>query len=505
MPGTQATASTRPLWRRCDDENPFAPLQHDLDVDVAIVGAGITGITLAALLKQGGRRVAVIEARDVGAGCTGHSTGHLSPLLDSGVCQVERLFGEEAAKLLARATIEAIDLVGTLVDVHRVECGYRRMPGYLFTEDESGVRELEQEMEAGVRAGLDMALVRETPLPFTVRLALRTQGGGQLDPRAYVTGMARSLAAQGVAIHPATRALDVEPGAPCRVFTERGTVRAADVVLATHSPIGVHLVQTELLPYSSYAIAAKLRGVAPPEGLFWDTADPYHYLTRHVYDDGVYLVAGGADHKTGSVEETGRHYDALEAYVRSRFPVAAITHRWSFDFFEPADQLPYVGRTPLANHVWFATGFSGDGLVLGPAAARLLADQLLGRASPYERLFDARRFKPRASAKRVFEEGLDVARHFIGDRIGNGGGAPEDLARGEGRVLVAQGERLACYRDEGGTLHAFSAVCPHMKCIVHWNGAEKSWDCPCHGSRFSALGELIAGPAQRPLTRKPID
>lgn len=491
-----------PLWRPARGIAALTPLDRDLEVDVAIVGAGITGLTTAALLHRAGRRVAVLEARHIGAGCTGHSTGHLSQLLDTRFSAIRKRFGGDAAVEVRRAVRDAIDLVGRLVDVHRVRCGYRRLPGYLFTEREADIRELEKEHEAALEAGQEAALVSQTPLPFPVRLALRLDHCGQFDPLAYVTGLADSLQQAGVTIHTGTRVEDVEGGAPCHVHTPQGTVRAGAVVLATHSPIGIHHVHFEMQACSSYAIALQLRDAKVPEGLFWDTASPYHYLTRHPRTKSEYLVIGGADHKTGAATDLASTYTALESYARARFPLGQITHRWSFDYFEPADGLPYVGRALRGEGIYLATGFTGDGLVLGPAAARVLTDHLTGREPPYGDVFESRRLELRAGGRNILEENLKVVGHFVRDRIDRPAGDPADLQPGQGSLLMVDGEKVAAYRDDAGTLHLLSPVCTHARCIVHWNQVESTWDCPCHGGRYTPLGEVISGPPMKPLGRK---
>jgi nitrite reductase/ring-hydroxylating ferredoxin subunit len=319
----------------------------------------------------------------------------------------------------------------------------------------------------------------------------------------YLTGLAGLIDGDGSVVFDRTRVVDVDGGEPCKLQTDRGTVTADDVVLATHTPIGLWLsLHPRLVPYRSYVMA--LRAVTPlPSALFWDADDPYHYIRAADSPSGQLLIIGGADHKTGHCENPSARFDDLERFARDRFEVRSIDHRWSSEFFEPSDGLPYIGRSPTSSHVFVATGFSGTGLTFGTVAAMLISDQILGRPNSWEDLFTSNRLKPLASMARTLNEAGSTLKGLVVDRVlGADGRGVDDLAPREGRVISQRGQRLAVYRDERMRLHVHSASCPHMGCIVAWNDAERTWDCPCHGSCFHATGEVVHGPATAPLTAR---
>ena len=344
-------------------------------------------------------------------------------------------------------------------------------------------------------------MLRQTPLPFPVKAALRVERQGRLHAGRYIGALARAIASPACRIFGATRVEDADDGEPCRVRTNRGTVTARDVILATHTPVGLRpSVQARLEPWRSYVIGVRLAEPFPDE-IFWDTADPYNYLRRYDDEDPTLLILGGADHHTGSRGEGEESYAQLEAYARERFAVRAIEHRWSAQLFVPADDLPYIGPELTDRHLWYATGYAGTGITFGTFAGMLLADRILGRENAAAELFDPRRINLAASAGATIKTNIKVAGHMIGDWLRRGEKLPvEDLPAGEGRLLNVDGDKVAAFRDERGALHLLSPVCPHMKCIVHWNSAEKTWDCPCHGSTFAATGEVLTGPAMQPLT-----
>jgi Rieske Fe-S protein len=326
----------------------------------------------------------------------------------------------------------------------------------------------------------------------------------EFDPLAYVHGLARGLQREGVVIHEETRVVETDTGERARLSTAAGpTITARRLVMATHTPPGFHPLQTELPPYRSYVLGFHLPDGRYPEGLFFDTAKPYHYVrTADVGDERV-LVVGGADHKTGGEAgaDDGPYREVLE-WAQSRFPGATPRYRWSAQVFEPVDGLPYIGPSPFQEGAFLATGYSGDGLLWGTAAGRILADLVQDVESPYAEVFRPSRIKPLAGGAAFLKENLDVAVRWVKDRGASDVESADDLKPGQGGLLFRAGEHLAVYRDDAGALHELSPVCPHLKCIVRWNGADRTWDCPCHGSRFAATGEFMAGPATVGLERR---
>lgn len=464
-----------------------------------MIGGGIAGLTAALLLQREGRQVVLIEARRIGAGETGNTTAHLTELLDAGYQTLESRFGRDGARAAAESSRAAIDLIEDLAG-ELGGCRFRRVPAYLVAQSDEQRRALEKELESLVRVGADAGWADRLPVPLKNAGALRIEAQAQLHPLEYLAGLAERFVSTGGKLHEQTPALDVDDGAPCRVETPSGTVTAREVLVLTNAPISSKFaLHTKLAAYRTYAVAAP----APaswPDGLFWDMQDPYHYVRSQETSDGTFVIVGGEDHKTGQKSDTAACFEALERYAREELGLAPVEHRWSGQIVEPVDGLPFIGKQPGAGHVFVATGFSGTGMTFGTLSARILSDAVLARANPWAALYDARRVKPLAQARTFVAENVDFPAHLVGDRLARGEvRSAGEIANGEGRLLRSGGEMLAVFRDEAGALHARSATCTHLGCHVRWNGGERSWDCPCHGSRFGVDGEVVNGPATKEL------
>jgi glycine/D-amino acid oxidase-like deaminating enzyme/nitrite reductase/ring-hydroxylating ferredoxin subunit len=460
---------------------------------VVVVGAGITGVTAALLLKRAGKRVVVLEKDGVGAGETGNTTAHTTVLLDTGYSALRQRFGEDGTRRAAESQQVALDTIAELVRQEGIDCDFARVPNYLYCESARDMQQIDEEIDSLKRVGFAPTRVHEVPLPFDVHGGLRIEGQAQLHALRYIDALARKVHGGAASIHTQTRVTKVEPGEPCVVHTTRGEVRARDVLYASHAPINWFKLHTKLEAYRSYVLALRVRN-PPPAGLFYDTMDPYHYLRNHPYRDGSVLIVGGADHRTGVESHTQEHHEALAQYARSRFDVTEVTHAWSGQILEPADGLPFIGKNPGDEHIYVSTGYSGTGITCGTLGAILCADAILERDNPWAELYSPSRFKPLAQLRGLVSQNADVPVHLVGDRL-KAALAHGDVPRGEGRVMRHDGHALAVYHDERGEFHLLSPVCPHMGCYVQWNDGEKSWDCPCHGSRFSATGALLNGPA----------
>jgi glycine/D-amino acid oxidase-like deaminating enzyme/nitrite reductase/ring-hydroxylating ferredoxin subunit len=498
------------VWSDTAPAAPFPALEAELAVDVAIIGGGITGITAARLLERAGKRVALLESRRIGKGESSKTTAHLTEVLDIRYGRLLSRFGEEGARLAARAQREAIARIAAFVSELGIACDLLRVPGFLYAESAGDLDLLREEERAAARAGVAAALVADVPLPFPVAGGLRFDGQGQLQPRDYLLGLAEGLAGGGSHIFEQTHVVDVEDGEPCRVVTERGVVLARDVIVAAHVPVSNRvLLHGKLAAYRTYVVGVELplAGAAGITGLFWDTAEPYHYSRGQRLGGRTYLIVGGEDHKVGESDDTTAPFHRLEDYVRQRFgtPVAPTDHRWSGQIVVSADGLPYIGKNSLSSHVFVATGYGGNGVTQGTLAGMILADEVTGKKNPFAELFDATRIKPFASARAFVRENADYPRHLLADRLPQPGpAAMREIPAGEGRVLTVRGQRLAVYRNANGELSALSPACTHLGCLVHWNTTEKSWDCPCHGSRFDPHGRILNGPAVVPLQARPL-
>lgn len=485
-----------------------APTQHprlegDTTADVAIVGAGITGVTAALLLAQRGQRVVLLEARRVGQGETGFTTAHLTEAIDTRYATLSRDFGREGARLAADASRAAIDRIEHFVLELGIDCDFRRLAGYLYTERESDLEALHAEHHAANAAGLATSMTREVPLPFPTAGAVVFPRQAELHIGMYLAGLVQAFTAAGGRVFEDTRVTSVDDGDPCTVVTESGVVRAAKVIVAANAPLNRVFLQTKLAHYRSYAIAASV-GAGPLSGLFWDTDDPYHYLrsARIPGTEASVLVVGGEDHKTGAVDDTAERYERLVRYVAKRFPLLEVGHRWSAQIVETVDGLPFIGRNSLDTRVYVATGFAGNGITFGTTAGILMTDLVLGRENAWSDLFEPTRVKPVASASAFVTNNAEVGLHMVGDWV-RGAEARDlsEIAPGDGKLVKVRGQRLAVYRAPEGELHAVTPVCPHLGCLVHFNAAERSWDCPCHGSRFDVSGAVLNGPSTKPLER----
>jgi glycine/D-amino acid oxidase-like deaminating enzyme/nitrite reductase/ring-hydroxylating ferredoxin subunit len=488
------------LWIESTPETNYPALSGTLTVDVAVLGAGIAGVTAATLLKREGKTVALIDSKRVVHGVTGHTTAKLTSGHGLIYANLAKTFGAEGARGYAESNEAAIQLVTGLAKELGIDCDLERQANFVYTEKAEEVRQIEDEFDAASRAGLSVSLVTETDLPFPVAGAIRLENQAQFHPRKYLLPLVEAVAGDGSHVFEQTRALDVEESDGCRVETDRGTVVARNVIVATHIPFldrGLFFAKEH--PQRSYAIAVPLGTTRSPEGMYINVSPPTRSIRTAPFESGRLLLLGGEGHKPGEEPETERRYRNLEELARDTFGITdPAVHRWSTQDYTTIDRLPYIGRlTRRSEHVWVATGFGKWGMSNGTLAAQILTDAILGRPNPWASLYDAKRVKPLASARKFTTENAKVATHWVRDRTTTQ--ALEALQPGEGGIVEANGRRLAAYRDTEGIVQAVSPACTHLGCYVQWNGAEKSWDCPCHGSRFGADGTVIQGPAVKDL------
>jgi glycine/D-amino acid oxidase-like deaminating enzyme/nitrite reductase/ring-hydroxylating ferredoxin subunit len=483
-----------PAWRGGAQPLSFPPLEADLHVDVCVVGAGIAGLSVAYQLACAGRSVAVLDDGPVGGGMTQASTGHLVSMLDDRYYELEALRGRDAARLAAASHAAAIDCVEEIVKREGIECGFARLDGYLFLAEDDKAETLDRELEAARRAGLG-AVMKHDCAPFTsfnCGPCLVFPRQGRLDPLAYVHGLARALERRGGRIFCGSHVGHIEGGTPALAWCGERFVSADAVVVATNVPVNDLLaIHTKQAPYQTYVIAARVPRGAVPDILSWDTGDPYHYIRMH----GDLLIVGGEDHKSGQEESAGLHA-RLEQWARARFPMmGAVEFAWGGQVMEPLDYLGYIGRNPGDHdNVYVATGDSGMGLTHGTIAGLLIRDLIAGGDNPWQALYEPSR-KLAGTALDFAAENLNVARQYAQWLTPGEVDAPGKVPPGEGAIVRRGLQKIAVYRDPQGALHERSAACPHLGCIVQWNSAGKTWDCPCHGSKFNATGKVLNGPA----------
>ncbi len=494
------SGSTRSIWMATAEVPRYEPLREDAGADVCIVGAGVAGITTAYLLGRSGKRVIVLDDGPIAGGETGRTTAHLVCALDDFFSEIEKMHGAEGARIAAQSHRAAIDRIESIVREEGIDCEFERVDGYWFAEDENGGKELDAEAEAAKRAGvIGVERMAQIPgVPFKTRAALRFPNQAQFHPVKYIAALARAIERDGGRIFCGSHVASLErlPRRPKVKTSEGRTVTADAIVFATNSPVNDWVkIHTKQAAYRTYVIGARVPAGAVRHGLYWDNLDPYHYVRLAADKGGETLIVGGQDHKTGQADDQEERFAALVTWTRERFPMAGeVVYRWSGQIIEPNDYMAFIGRNPGDGNIFIATGDSGNGMTHGTIAGMLISDLIVGREQPWAKLYDPSRVSLRATPE-FLRENLNVAvqyRDYVtpGEVTG-----PEALARGSGAVMRDGAKKVAVYKDEDGALHMRSAVCPHLYCIVDWNDTEKTWDCPCHGSRFDRYGKVVNGPA----------
>lgn len=539
---TNSGASTS-FWMATAPPPKADSLQADLEADVCVVGAGIAGLTTAYLLASEGASVVVLDDGPIGGGETGRTTAHLSNAVDDRYVEIERLHGREGARLAADSHTAAIARIGETAGAEGIDCAYERVDGYLFLAAAEDRDLVESELDAAHRAGLTgVERLDRAPLQgLDTGPCLRFPGQAQFHPLKYLYGLAGAFRRNGGRLFTGAHVEEIEGGSPTLVSVHGGRmVHARAVVVATNSPISsLFSIHTKQAPYRTYAIAAEVAHGSVPRALYWDTGDPYHYVRLYslehpsgseatrgtagdaargrrglapgaadrargdsAADDGKteVLIVGGEDHKTGQAEDAEERYARLERWARARFVgMRDVLHRWSGQVMEPVDGVAFIGADPGGKEgVYVATGDSGMGMTHGTIAGVLLTDLIQGRENPWAALYEPSRVTLRAAAE-FTRENLNVAGRYAEWLKGGDVDSVEAIAPGTGAILRRGMHLVAAYRDRQGQIHERSAVCTHLGCIVSWNPAEGSWDCPCHGSRFDPQGRVLNGPALREL------
>jgi glycine/D-amino acid oxidase-like deaminating enzyme/nitrite reductase/ring-hydroxylating ferredoxin subunit len=487
----------RTYWNDTAEGPSFPKLAGDLQIDIAIIGGGIVGITTARLLKDRGLRVAVIEARRVGRQVTGKSTAKMSSQHGILYQTLEQKFGEDKARLYADAQETGIRKISELAAQYGIAADIEPMPAYVWTEDESYVSKLEKEVEVARRLGLPASMESgDIGLPFQVLAAMRWENQAQFHPVKYVAGLAATIPGEGSHVFEGTRALDYEP---TKVVTETGTVTARHVVMATHLPLGqVGMYYSMAYPHAEPVIAAPI-GFVPP-GMYKNAEKPGRSIRTHRSGGRTWGIVAGSNFKPGHPDDEQESIRDVERWLNEHFQAGPAEYRWVNEDYDPMDSAPYVGWSSSTKAGYLvATGFAAWGISNGTAAAMIIADLAEGKENAWLPVFDATRVKPVAGAKEFAKENLSVAAHLVGGYLSRKPKDYDELEPGHAAIMKVDGENVAAFKDESGKVHAVSAVCTHMGCLVGWNATDRTWDCPCHGSRFELSGEVIHGPATKPL------
>lgn len=499
---------SRSVWMDTAEVPLESSLTEKITADVCVVGAGIAGMSTAYMLAREGKSVVVLDDGPIGGGMTGRTTAHLVNALDDRYFEIERLHGAEVARLAAESHTAAIDKVEAIIEEETIKCEFERLDGYLFVPPHDSRKILDEELEAVHNAGLtDIQKVERAPWgSYDTGPALRFPRQAQFHPLKYLAGLAKAIKETRGRIFTKSHATAIEGGKQARVETAGGgVVTAGAVVVATNTPVNdLIAIHTKQAPYQTYVIGARVPLGSVPRGLYWDTPDPYHYIRIETIGEGAeaydVLIVGGEDHKTGQQDDANKRFGALERWTRHRFPmIEGIEYRWSGEVMEPVDALAFIGRNPLdAKNVFIATGDSGNGMTHGTIAGILLTDLILDRQNPWEKIYDPSRVTLK-SLPEFAKENLNVAVQYTDLVVAGDVESVDEIKPGAGAILSRGLSKVAAYRDPEGEVHELSAVCRHLGCIVKWNTLENTWDCPCHGSRYDALGKVIQGPANSDL------
>jgi glycine/D-amino acid oxidase-like deaminating enzyme/nitrite reductase/ring-hydroxylating ferredoxin subunit len=507
MPAKNNTNTTS-YWATTAAFPQFARLAEDLVTDVVVVGAGFTGLSAAYLLAKSGKRVVVLERDRCATADTGHTSAHLTMVTDARMTELVKRFGRDHAQAVWDAGLAAIATIDEVVREHAIDAGFEWVDGFLHApgDEETGqeAARLQEDARLARDLGFDAEFVQAVPL--VNRPGIRFPDQARIHPRSYLAGLAKVFGELGGRIYEHSAA-DEFCDDPRGVTVAGHTVRCEDLVIATHNPLvglagvaAATLFQTKLALYTSYVIAGRVPHGTVADALWWDTSDPYHFLRVEPHRDFDVVIFGGEDHKTGQQADTVACYRRLEERLTALVPRVELTHRWSGQVIETPDGLPYIGQR--ADHQFAATGYAGNGLTFGTLAGMMITDAILGRPNPWAELFDPSRKALTRGLWDYLKENVDYPYYMIRDRFaGPDARALRAVKRGQGRIIERNGTKVAAYRDQAGQVMLRSASCTHMGCTVGWHTAERTWDCPCHGSRFKPTGDVISGPAEAPLSK----
>jgi glycine/D-amino acid oxidase-like deaminating enzyme/nitrite reductase/ring-hydroxylating ferredoxin subunit len=479
----------------------FKTFTGNSEADAVIIGGGITGLTSALLLSDMGMKVILLEARKVGMGTTGNSTGNLYVTVDEHLSTIRKKWNADVMKAVVTSRSEALNLIEVNVRRFNIDCDFYRTSFNYFSEtgNKKEMDFMAAESEALTDAGLFTEISSRSDLPFGVKKSLSVSGQAQFHPLNYAIGLAAGLSAR-CEIFENSPVIDFNDKEGI-VKTENGTIKTRHIVMATHTPKGVYMVQTVLGPYREHGVAALLREGECPKGIYWGIEQPKHSVRAFKKGNQNYVMVIGDKYKTGQGEDTNAYVKRLENYLHNHFKIAEITHTWGGQQYRPADGLPYIGKH--GDKTYFLTGFSTDGLVYGTLGAIIVANMVAGKENRWEDTYKLNRFTPVKSFKEFFKENTDNFVQYLKDMPWNrDADSMKEIVKEQGTIIEMHGEKLAVFRDNSGKDHICSAVCTHMKCVVNWNPAEKTWDCPCHGSRFNIDGKVIEGPAVTDLPSK---
>ncbi|WP_042161655.1 FAD-dependent oxidoreductase [Paenibacillus gorillae] len=486
------------------EREPYPKLDHDLEVDVAVIGGGITGVTTAYVLSQQGYKVSLIEAGELLGGTTGHTTAKITAQHDLIYDELISQQGKGKAALYYQAAEEAARFIKQTVDEYNIHCGFSHQNAYLTADTDDGIEKLKKEWAAYQELGIKGDYLDDVPLNIPCKAALVMHSQAQFHPLEYLRSLIDRITEAGGIICEGTTAVDLTEGENPVVLTNDGhKITASHVAICTHFPFydGLGFYFARMHAERSYVLGIETEE-RYPGGIYLSAEEPKRSIRVTVDEPGGIVLIGGQTHKTGQGMCTFNHYEALQEYAEQHFKVKKIAFRWSAQDLITGDKLPFIGRIKASTpNVYVATGFRKWGMTTGTAAALLIRDLIEGSENRYEELFTPSRGMNAAAWKDLVVENLDVAKHLISGKISKPKRWAEELSDGEGSVVLLHGKRAGAYKDPEGNLHLVDTTCTHLGCEVEWNDGDLSWDCPCHGSRFSIDGEVMEGPAEKPLKK----
>lgn len=496
------------LWSATSKEPSKPPLNKSTDADVCIVGAGIAGMTTAYLLAREGKSVVILDKSQIGSGETAHTTAHLSNVIDAGYREIGVLHGAKGAQLVAQSHTAAIAQIESIVAEEQIDCDFERLDGYLFFPDRDSPKKFQEEWQAAKRAGLQVRKLKQSPFDLKFGPCLRFPQQAQFHPLKYLVGLARAIKCLDGRLFGGTEAKEIKGGKTVKIGTKgRAIVSASAVVVATNTPINDWgKIYTKQEPYRTYVVGALVPAGSIPRALYWDTEDPFHYVRlQRIRANGKtqdLLIIGGEDHKTGQAEGIEGRFARLATWGRKHFPgIKEVAFRWSGQVMESMDHVAFIGRNPKDDpNVYVVTGDSGAGITHGTIAGILLCDLIVGRDNPWVTLYDPARKTLSATdtfARQNTKDAGEYAHWLTPGEVST----VEEIKPGMGAIIRRGSSKFAVSRDDKGSVHICSAVCSHLGCIMSWNSTEHTWDCPCHGSRFTPDGKLLNGPALGPLDK----
>ena len=494
-------SSPESYWLGSTPHTDYPILDQDITVDVAVIGGGLVGITTAWLLKKEGLKVAVLEADRICQGTTGHSTAKITSQHNLIYDQIKSQFGKEMARQYADANENAIRVMAEVIKEQSIDCDFEWKPAYVYTQQDKYVPRIQKEARTAAELGIKAEYLEKLDLPFAVKAAVRFDGQAQFHPRKFVLALAELIPGNGCHIYENTSAIAIEEGKPNRVITKRGkTVTAKRVVVATHFPFhdGLGLYFARMYPDRSYVLGVRTKEKLPG-GMYVTAESPGRSLRTQRYKDEEMILVAGEHHKTAAGEPMLNHYEVLRNFAAATFDITAIPFRWSTQDYTTIDKIPYIGRIRSgAPDIYVATGFRKWGISTSMVSALIMKDLITKGASPWQEVYCPQRGTKLRAAGQLVMQNIEVAQKLISGKL-QSPTPDEKVEKGQGKIVSVEGQKVGAYRDEKGNLHVVDITCTHLGCELKWNSGEKTWDCPCHGSRFTYEGDVVDGPAVNPL------